>query len=69
MSRNRTVPSLGGPFAEDDVRGDMPLRLVLRPCTGSPQRPAGAQTRDQLPLERAAALDEQRLLGSVFKGY
>ena len=59
---NRAIRGLGGTFAEDDIRGDMPLRLVLRPRPRLPQRPAGAQTRDQLPLERATALDEQRLV-------
>ena len=32
------------------------------PRAGHPQRPAGAQARDQLTLERAAALDVQRLV-------
>ncbi|GGL95610.1 hypothetical protein GCM10010129_44390 [Streptomyces fumigatiscleroticus] len=29
VSGDRAVPGLGGAFTEDDVRGDMPLRLVL----------------------------------------
>src|SRR5689334_5020368 len=40
----------------------MALRLVPRPCPWLPQRPARAQARDQLPVERAAPLDEQRLV-------
>ena len=57
-----TVLGLGGPLAEDDVGGDVPLRLVPRPGSRLAQRPAGAQAGDQLTLERAAALDEQRLV-------
>src|SRR5699024_12386461 len=40
----------------------MSLRLVACPLSGNPQRPPGAQTRDQLALERAAPLDEQGLV-------
>jgi hypothetical protein len=62
LPRDRTIGGFGRAFAEDDIRGDMPLRLVPRSGSRFPQRPASAQARDQLTLERATSLDEQRLV-------
>src|SRR5512135_77235 len=62
MPRDRTIGGFGRALAEDDIRGDMPLRLVPRSGSRFPQRPATAQARDQLTLERATSLDEQRLV-------
>jgi hypothetical protein len=62
VSRESAILGFGRAFAENDLRGDMPVRPVLRPRPGNPQRPAGAQTRNQLTLECAAPLDEQRLI-------
>lgn len=59
VPRDRAVGGFGGALGKHDIGSDMPLRPVLRPRSGNPQRPAGAHTRDQLPLERPAALNEQ----------
>ena len=55
----RAIGGFSWASREDDIRGDMPLRLVLRPRPRDPQRAAVAQTRHQIAFERAAALDEQ----------
>ncbi len=62
MPRDGAIGGFGGALREDDIPGDMTLRLVLRPRSGNPQRTAGAQACNQLPLQRAPALDEQRLV-------
>ena len=43
--------------ADHHLRSDMCPRLALRPGAGNPKRPAGAQARDQVTLERTAAFD------------
>src|SRR5699024_2764918 len=62
VSWHGAVGGFGGAFTEDHILGDVPLRLVLRPGSGHPQRSAGAQAGDQFSLERAPALDEQGLV-------
>jgi hypothetical protein len=57
-----SVLGLGGALAQDDIGGDVSLRLVPRPGPRFSQRPARAQTRDQFTLERASPLDEQGLV-------
>ena len=56
------VLGLGGPFADHHLGGDVRPGLALGPGARDAQRPAGAQTGDQLALERAAALDVERLV-------
>src|SRR5699024_9937100 len=62
MSVHRPVIGLGRTLGQDHISGDMPLRLVARTSPRCSQRPTGAQTGDQFALERAAPLDEQRLV-------
>ena len=62
VAGDRAVGGFGRTFADHDIRCDMPLRLVTRPGSWFPQRPAGAQAGDQLPFQRAAPFDEQRLV-------
>ena len=59
---NRTVLDLGGALADHHLGRHM--RPGLLPGSGPrhPQRPPGAQACDQLPLERAAALDVEGLV-------
>ncbi len=56
------VIGFGRTLGQDDISGDVPLRLVSRTGPRPPQRLTGAQAGDQLTLERAAPLDEQRLV-------
>ena len=56
------VLDLGRSLADQDLRGDMSPRLLTRPCPRHTQCPAGAQAGDQIPFERATALDVQRLI-------
>lgn len=53
-----TILGLGRPSTENDIRGDVPLRLTLRPRSWLPERPASAQARNQFSFERATPLDE-----------
>jgi hypothetical protein len=62
VPRNRTVLSFGWARADQDRIGDMPSRLLPIPSTGYAQRPTGAKTRHQLPLERTPAFDVERLV-------
>ena len=56
------VGCLRGALREYDVRGDMPLRAVLRASPWLAQCAAGSQAGDELAFERTTALDEQRLV-------
>ena len=57
-----TVLGLGGALADHHLGGDVRPAWPLGAGSRHPQRPAGAQTGDQLALERAAALDVERLV-------
>ena len=59
---NGPVLGLGGPFADQHLGRDVRPRLLPGAGSGHPQRPPGAQARDQLALERAAALDVEGLV-------
>ena len=56
------VVGLGGPFADHHLGRDVRPGLLAGPGPGNPQRPSGAQARDQLALERAAALHVEGLV-------
>src|SRR5579863_671960 len=62
VAGNGPVPSLCGPLADHHLLGHELLATRSNPCPGDPKRPARAQARDELTLQRAAALDEQRLI-------
>ena len=62
MPGNGTVLDFGGPFADQRLGRDVRPGLAPRPLPWGAQCTAGAQTPDQLALERAAALDVERLV-------
>src|SRR6185437_5133698 len=62
MSWHRPVLDLGGAFADQDLGGDVRPRLAPGARPRNTQRPPGAQTVDQLTLQRTAALDIERLV-------
>ena len=62
VARHRTVLDLGGSFADHHLGGDVTTGLAAGSRPRDAQRPPGAQTGDQLALERAAALDVERLV-------
>ena len=57
-----SVLGLGGPFADHHLGRDVRPGLLAGPGPRDPQRPPGAQAGDQLALQRAAALDVERLV-------
>src|SRR5215475_4587594 len=62
MPRNSTVLDLSGPLADHHLGCDMRPGLALRARPRHPQRPAGAQARDELALECATAFDVKGLV-------
>src|SRR5215510_12317083 len=62
MPRNSTVLDLSGPLADHHLGCDMRPGLALGARPRHPQRPAGAQARDELALERATAFDVKGLV-------
>src|SRR3984957_20794456 len=62
VSGHGTIVGFSGPLADRPLSADMTPGLALRPRPRHPQRPPGAQTGDQLALERSAALNVERLV-------
>src|SRR5262249_9527720 len=67
VARYRPLGDFGWPLGDHDLRGDELLAAALRACPGYPQRAPSAQTGDELALERAAALNEQRLIDRLVR--
>ena len=67
VARHRPVHDVGRPLGDHDLRGDERLAAAPRARPGHPQRAPGAQTGDELALERAAALDEQGLIDRLVR--
>ena len=66
MTRNRPVLRLGGPLADHDLVADEVL-AALRASPRDPERPASPQARNELPLQRPAALDVERLIDRLVR--
>ena len=62
-----TVRGLGGPLADQDLRGHERLPAATGPCAGDAQRPPGAQARHELALEGTPTLDIQRLIDRLVR--
>ena len=62
VAGNGPIFDLGGAFADHDLRCDELLAASAGASSRHPKRPTGSQASDQLALERAAALDEERLI-------
>ncbi len=54
--------NLGGTLGDEHDRVDVRSGLLTSSCLKNSGRPSGAQTRAQLPVQRASALDVERLV-------
>jgi hypothetical protein len=67
VTRHCPVLDLGRALADHDFVADEALAATAGSGLGHAQRAAGAQARDELALERAAALDVKRLVDRLVR--